>query len=188
MTKLTLETERLLLRPLVLSDLEEVYSYSSDYEVAKYMYALSFNKDEIPPKEITADFLKLCEDEWQKEVQDFYEFAIMEKASGRQIGHIALYHLEEDNNGGEFGWILSREFWGKGYCTEAATELKRFAFETLHLTKIQAHCDEKNITSSRVMEKIGMKKVWGNGPRVYPNTGVESTEEMYIIKCGEKHE
>lgn len=184
MSELILETSRLLLRPLSAKDIEEIYEYNSDYEVVKYMYELSVKSGEVFPKERTLEFLCGCDQEWKKEKPSFYEFAVIEKESRKLIGNICAY-LNEDGTECEFGWSFNRKYHGKGYCTEAALKLKQFAFNTIKVKKIIARCDERNNPSRRVMEKIGLKLLWQNGFRRYPNTGEESTEAMYFIENGE---
>ena len=56
----------------------------------------------------------------------------------------------------EVGWRLSREFWGRGYATEAAREVLRFAFSDLGLDEILSYTVPANMRSRRVMEKLGM--------------------------------
>lgn len=96
MKQITLETERLILRPLSVNDFDAVYAYESDYETVKFMYALSFKPGYVVPEENTYAFLQECETEWQKDVPAFYEFAVVEKVSKKLIGHIAAYHLDTD--------------------------------------------------------------------------------------------
>lgn len=182
MKQITLETERLILRPLTTADLKSHHEYSSDWETVKYMYALSFPKGSVVPEEKTFAYLKECELEWEKDAPEFYEFAVVEKSSAKMIGNLCLYPEKEAC---ELGWIFNRAFWGKGYCTEAALKIKEFALETLGIKKLVAHCDERNLASARVMEKLGMKKVWGNGAREYPQTGEKSTEAMYALDITE---
>ena len=57
----------------------------------------------------------------------------------------------------EIGWRLALKFWGKGYATEGARGVVRYAFETVKLKEIVAITVPTNIRSRRVMEKIGMK-------------------------------
>ena len=78
-----IKTERLLLRPLNLSDLESMHEYASDKENTMYMYHL--------PREIeeTAEFLSSVTKEWVKDTPSFYEFAI--ELDGIQIGSISVY-------------------------------------------------------------------------------------------------
>ena len=205
-------TERLILRPLSLKDIEDVWEYDSDYEVIKYMYELSVKPEEKIQYKKTEDYLSLVENEWKKETPDFYEFAIelnqipknfrevkelenikdlklsdeseIEKNSRKTkvIGNICLF-VDYEKCEAEFGWMLNRKFHKKGYATEAALFLKTFAFETLHLKKLVARCDERNLASRHVMEKLGMTLIWEHGYRKYPHTGEESTELMMEVKA-----
>lgn len=172
-----LETERLILRPLSSEDIEAVYEYNQDYEVIKFMHELSVKPGEKFPREKTFDFLLTVDKEWKKENPDFFEFAVIDKSSDKLIGNISCY-LNDNKKEGELGWILNRNYHGKGYATEAASALKEFCKNKLALKKIVARCDERNKASKRVMDKIGMKLLWEHGFRKYPNTGEESTELM----------
>lgn len=187
MTEIILETERLILRPLSYKDIEAVWEYNSDPQVIRYMYELSVKPGETFPREKTEEFLKGCDVEWAKDANDrsFYEFAIIEKSTGNFIGNICVY-LEPDKKSGEFGWTLNRKFHGKGYATEAAIRMKQFSFESIKLNRIVARCDERNIPSRRVMQKLGLNLLWENGPRKYPLSGEEATECMYYLDREEK--
>lgn len=55
-------------------------------------------------------------------------------------------------------YVLGYEYWGKGYITEAAKAVIRFLFNDVNYRKIIAGCDSENIGSSKVLEKIGMKR------------------------------
>lgn len=173
------ETDRIILRPLAKTDIESVYEYNSDYEVIKYMHELSVKPDEIVPYKKTELFLETVEKEWKKENPSFYEFAVEIKSSlQKMIGNVCVY-LNEDKTEGELGWSFNRNFHGKGYATEAAMIVKKFAFEILKVKRLIARCDERNIPSERVMQKIGLKLLWEHGYRKYPNTCEEATEKMY---------
>ena len=75
-----IETERLVLRPLVASDFETTFAYSGDLENTRYMVFLP-NENEGECRE----FLENSEREWEKEKPEFFEFAIVLK-SGRSEG------------------------------------------------------------------------------------------------------
>ena len=80
----------------------------------------------------------------------------------RFLGFAGLQALDNTHPFGpcvEIGWRLARENWGRGYATEAATQVLRFAFDTLRLPEIIATTAIGNTRSSAVMERIGM-----NGP------------------------
>ena len=51
------------------------------------------------------------------------------------------------------------DFWGCGFATEAANAIVDFAFETLGMASVKADVDELNVTSVRVLEKLGMKQI-----------------------------
>lgn len=59
----------------------------------------------------------------------------------------------------ELGYRLARVQWKKGYATEVSTELLRYAFQDLKVSKVIASTHEENLPSQQVLEKIGMKQV-----------------------------
>lgn len=167
-----IETERLLLRPLSINDIKTVHEYASDIENTRFMMYLPNETVEE-----TQNFLLGVTKEWEKERPSFYEFAIVLK--NIQIGAISLYFEEKDS--AEIGWILHRNYQKNGYATEAARAIVDFAFNTLHIEKITAHCDFRNVPSSRVMEKIGMKLESDNGTRTYPKRNETARELTYSL-------
>lgn len=73
------------------------------------------------------------------------------------IGSIDLRNWNAIHNCGEIGYVISKEYWNRGYVSEAIKAVIKFGFEVLHLNRIELHCEEENIGSWRVMEKCGMK-------------------------------
>lgn len=143
-----IHTKRLLLVPLRLQFLITTHRYSSDLENTKYMvYLPNINIEE------TKSFLVSAEAEWQKHRPLFYEYAIL--INNEHIGAVSLY-LNEDYLVGELGWIISKDYWGNGYATEAAEAMIDFGLKNLNIHRFIAHCDSENINSYRVMEKLGM--------------------------------
>ena len=57
----------------------------------------------------------------------------------------------------EVGWRLARQFWGRGFATEAARAALRVAFERLSLSEIVSFTAAGNLRSRAVMERIGMR-------------------------------
>ncbi len=161
-------TKRLVLRPLSPNDLQTTHEYASDKETCKYMVFL-------PNKTIdeTAEFLQAVERNWNAEKPLSYEFAIC--ADGRHIGAISI--ALESESVGEFGWILNCAYQGRGYCTEAAKALVRFAKATLKLDKLVAHCDTRNVASYRVMEKLGMRRICESRREYFDERGIASKYE-----------
>ena len=85
-----------------------------------------------------------------------FTLAIILKDSSEVIGACSLTRTEPFQ--GEIGYSLNHEYWGCGFATEAAPEMLIFAFTELNLHCVYATCRPTNIGSSRVLEKIGMKK------------------------------
>ena len=169
-----IRTERLLLEPLGIKYLNTVHEYASDLETTKFMMWLP--NDTI---EETADFLKKSDAEWAKALPSYYEFAVI--FEGRQVGAVSIY-LDEKRTTGEFGWILNKAYWNKGIATEAAKALFEFATNELGLKCVQAHCDSENIASSKVMEKLGMKRISCEGGRKNKSSDEERYEFLYELK------
>lgn len=145
-----LETERLLLRRLRVTDREGVFSYAGSEENTRYM---SFSTHASIAD--TDRFLKLEEENALS--GDRYNWGVVERSSGRLMGTVGISRLESES--GELGYILNREFWGKGYATEAAGRVMEFAFRTLGLKRLHAFAQLGNDASLRVLEKLGMRRL-----------------------------
>jgi RimJ/RimL family protein N-acetyltransferase len=58
----------------------------------------------------------------------------------------------------EIGWRLARAYWNRGYATEAARAVLRYAFDVLRLPEVVSFTAVINLPSRRVMEKLGMQR------------------------------
>ena len=74
-----------------------------------------------------------------------------------------------ENQKAEIGYWLGKEFWNKGYVTEAMTEVLAFGFKVLNLNKITASFFPHNPASERVMEKSGMRQEAVLRQEIYKN-------------------
>ena len=146
----TLNTERLILRRLSLSDQNDIFEYASIPEVSNYL-------PWEPHKSIadTLEFLKLVEQEFND--LKFIVFGIELKTEKKLIGTIALRNWDKPDRCIDVGYAISKKYWNKGLTTEAVKAVIKFGFEKLNANRIEAHCDENNTASYRVMEKAGMK-------------------------------
>ncbi|MDO5033580.1 MAG: GNAT family N-acetyltransferase [Eubacteriales bacterium] len=154
-----LETPRLRLRPLSLADLDRVYSWASQEEVAKYMsWPMHRDIDD------TRAFLNST-----KPGQDF---GVELKSQGLLIGSIGIYPKEYGV--AEIGWCLHPDYHQQGYGTECAQALVKYGFEDLKLHRLFAPCVALNYPSYRVMENAGMQRegvlrqsFWSEQKQVY---------------------
>ena len=142
----TLETERLLLRPVTLDDAEAMFEYSSDEENTRCTFLP--NKDLEETKNIIARlFMGRPLGNWGIEL----------KESGKLIGSIDLHKLDPILKKAAIGYVIHKNYWNQGLATEALKEIIRLAFERLDMNMLVALHDVENPASGRVMEKAGMK-------------------------------
>lgn len=144
------ETNRLLLRKLKLADVQDMYEYSQDPDVCRFV-----TWDAHLSKQDTEQFLQAVLDQYENAFNFFW--GIEWKENKKLIGTIDFVNLSFPHKKAEIGYILSKEYWGKGIMTEAAKEIIKFAFINLGLVRIEARCFKENIGSEKVMQKIGMK-------------------------------
>jgi RimJ/RimL family protein N-acetyltransferase len=148
-----LKTARLLLRPFEPTDLDDLLAYRTRPDVYRYLYG------EVPDRTEAAELLarKMTQAELTGEGQ-WLALAVHEPRANRVIGDVVLKWISEENRQGELGYVFNPDFGGKGYATEAASELLRVGFEELGLHRIAAECDPRNEPSWRVMERLGMRR------------------------------
>ena len=168
-----IETQRLVLRPLGLQDLDTTNAYAMDPENTRYMLFLPNDTSEE-----TQQYLRNAQTEWEKDQPSFYEFAVT--LDGVHIGAVSLYPNEDGS--AEFGWILNKRYWHKGYASEAARALLDYAASELGIEHFIAHCDLENTASAHVMERLGMVKISESGGRKSKLLGDGRRELQYELQ------
>ena len=149
-----LETQRLLIRDHIPSDLDAMHNWASDPDVMKY---LDWKTESI---EETAVLLDQAINEIGRPDRKKYYFAIILKSSGNIIGDTGFTVLSKNEQGGiaNGGYFLLEKYWGNGYAAEAFSGLIDFAFNETCLHKMTAGCDAENSASEQVMIKCGLSK------------------------------
>lgn len=154
--KIFTETPRLLLREIVLSDAEGMFTLDSDPEVHRYL-----GGKPVGSLEESRKIIAFIRDQY--ETNGIGRWAVIDKDSGEFIGWAGLKLVKENVNGFtgfyDVGYRLIRKHWGKGYATEAAIASISYGFETLGLDDIYATPDAANHASRKVLEKAGMKLI-----------------------------
>lgn len=145
-----LETKRLLLRKLTAADADRIEMLAGDYDVAK----TTLNIPHPYPEGSAQDFIESRHRAEEKKIID--AFAIVEKESALFIGLINL-NLSAPHRRGELAYWIGKDYWGKGYGTEAVEALLAYGFHELHLHRIYAAAFTSNPGSWRVMEKAGLR-------------------------------
>jgi ribosomal-protein-alanine N-acetyltransferase len=150
MTK-ALSTDRLLLRPFVESDWQAVHAMLADPEVTRYVPASTCSEEE------TREHIQTLINEQQVDPL-WCKFAIVLRSESVFIGICFLERRVEEPRQANLGYLLSQHYWGQGYATEAAGAVLQYGFQELGLHRVYATCRSANVASSRVMEKLGMRR------------------------------
>lgn len=145
-----LETSRLILRPMKMSDARDLYAYASDPQVSRHVMW-----DAHEHISQSRQFLRAAIRQYRRGLPS--SFAIALKESGRMIGTIGFMWVNTDHKSAEVGYSLSRDYWNQGYMTEALRAVIAFGFDTLRLNRIEAQYDTENPASGRVMAHVGMQ-------------------------------
>jgi RimJ/RimL family protein N-acetyltransferase len=145
-----LETPRVVLRHLVLSDLADLYSLYKDPGIRRYFPEGTLTLEET--KEELDWFLG-----GHPKHPELGLWATVLKENGTFIGRCGLlpWTIEEQYEV-EVAYMLGKPWWGQGLATEAAGGIARHAFDNLKLTRLIALIDENNERSIKVAERIGM--------------------------------
>lgn len=171
-----IKTERLVLKPLGRKYLQSTIRYAMDYENTRFMCHLPNETVEE-----TEEFLVNAENEWKKAKPQFLEFAVI--YNEEHIGAVSVYF---ENDTGELGWIINREYWGNGFAYEAAKALVDYTKAEMKVKHFLAHCDTMNIASYKVMEKLGMIKTGQWGGRRNRGAAQDSSEYQYELHFTEE--
>lgn len=145
-----LETERLNLRKLSMSDAGDVFEYASIPEVSLYVTW-------TPHRTIadTKSFLKHMMYLYKKGIPASWGIAL--KENGKLIGTCGYHWWSAEHSKAELGYVISDKYWNNGYMTEVLKKILGFGFKTMNLERIEARCFVENTASERVMLKCGMK-------------------------------
>lgn len=144
---ITLETERLLLRPFKLEDIEPSYEMNLDPEVSRYTGDGGVVSKEEIKRRITENVFGDYEN------FGFGRFAVELKAENKFIGFAGLKYLP-DLKEVDLGYRFMQAYWGKGIATEAAKVCIDYGFNTLQLNKIIGMTLPENVASMHVLKKL----------------------------------
>ena len=150
--KIHLETERLLLRPLLETDLEDIHEILSDKEVAE---KTGFR---------WCENLEMSRKQMKEYIADRETVAVAIKETGKVIGTVSLqkrqwfqYPVDRQYQGREFGFDLNKAYWGRGLMPEAVKALTAHCFEVLGYDFVTAGHFRGNTQSARAIEKSGFR-------------------------------
>ncbi len=147
----TINTGRLILRPLELGDAEALFRIFSDSEVMKYW--------NTPPWSSFDDaraFINSSTDSMK--YQKAITLGIFLKSTGELIGKCMLFSYEQESKRAEIGFGIGTQHWGQGFVAEAGKALLEYGFDTLGLRRVEAEIDPENVSSAKALERLGFIK------------------------------
>jgi RimJ/RimL family protein N-acetyltransferase len=141
-------TERLLLRPLVESDVDELVALHEDADSRRFLGAL--DRDEA--------IRRVCDSEREWRERGHGRAAIVHRESGRFLGRSGLKHITHFDEV-EIAWALHRDARGQGFATEAARAWIDWGFACLDAPYFTAMIEPQNERSFAVATRLGMTRL-----------------------------
>ncbi|MBE6555668.1 MAG: GNAT family N-acetyltransferase [Ruminococcaceae bacterium] len=145
-----LETERLLLRPMRVTDAQDMFEYAKSEEVTRYLLWRPH-----PDVAYTRSYLEYLAGRYR--LGTCYEWAVTLKQEKRMIGTCGFASISCPDNTAELGYVLNPRYRGMGLMPEAAKRVMRFGFDVMNLHRIEARYMVGNDASLQVMKKLGMR-------------------------------
>lgn len=151
---LILETDRLLLREMKVSDAKALFEMDSNPNVHKYLW----NKPLTSINEVYQS-IEMVRNQYLK--NNIGRFVVILKETNTLIGWAGLkYNTEIVNdkiNFYDIGYRLNEKFWGKGYASEASFAWLDYGFKIMKIETMMAAAHTENMASNRILRKIGMQ-------------------------------
>lgn len=148
-----LRTDRLLLRPFAADDVDEVWAYQREPEVARYLRWEPRDREQtrVAVRQMVRENDLVGEG-------DCLSLAATLPATGTVIGQVELVWLSEQNRQGEVGYVFHPAHGGRGLATEAARAMLGLGFDGLGLHRIIGRCDARNRPSAALLTRLGMRR------------------------------
>ncbi|MEZ0182875.1 GNAT family N-acetyltransferase [Flavobacterium oncorhynchi] len=154
--KKPIETERLLLREVIVSDVDGMFELDSNPNVHIYI-----GKKPVTTIEQSAAYIENL----QQQYKDFGtgRWAVILKETNEFLGWSGIKFITDEINNHknfyEIGYRFIEKHWGKGYATEAGKAFIEYAFDNLKADAVYAYADAGNDNSRKILEKLGLRYV-----------------------------
>ncbi len=146
-----LHTNRLVIRPLVLDDLEALFQIDSNPNMTRYTLW-----DTHETREDTHSFIvDYAASRIAEKVPD--PLAVVLRDTNELVGSIGCFWSAMPNGVMELGYNIGEPYWGRGYAAESCETLIAYIFSHFDVERLQARIFTENSASSRVAEKLGFE-------------------------------
>jgi [ribosomal protein S5]-alanine N-acetyltransferase len=146
-----IETDRLVVRPIVEDDLADLLVVNGDGEVTRFLPYATWQS----MADARAWFRRM---EGIQATGTAIQFVLVHKASQAAVGTCLLFRHEEGSARAELGYALGRAHWGQGVMGEALGALIGCAFGPLALRRLEAEIDPRNAASCRLVQRLGFTR------------------------------
>ncbi len=155
-----IKTERLVLRPWKIDDAEALAKIGNNLNIARNM------RDRFPHPYLTANALLFIKEFEKENPQKVFGIFLNDEP----IGSCGVFQ-EADiyRKNAEIGYWIGEPFWNKGYATEAVTAIIKYGFSTFEIERIYAAVFHYNLSSKKVVEKLGFTFEATHHNRVFKN-------------------
>lgn len=144
----SIQSERLLVRLFVQSDLPALYKVNSSEEVTALLPYATWKS----MADAEAWFQRM---EGIQATGLALQFVVVLRSTGMAIGTCLLFRFEEGSARAELGYVLGRAYWGQGFMREALEALIGTSFGNMGLRRIEAEVDARNQSSARLLRRVG---------------------------------
>ena len=170
-----METDRLLLRPFALKDVEDFHEQiAANKEVQRY-FLIPYHKT-IEETEVMMHRMIQCYD------LETYNWAIELKAEKKVIGVIRLFRPDNESFSGEIGYAIGPDYWNNGYASEALTKILDYLFTEVSYNRLFAGYMMDNQASKRVLEKVGMKEEGIRHQEIFWQDKFHDVDYYYLLR------
>ena len=149
--RVTLRTDRLLLRPLREADAPAIFAIRSDPKIMRYTSSQPLTSLEQAEAFIARETTGMAAGESLR-------LGLQRLDDDTLTGSCILFHMNAQCRRAEVGYELRHDAWGRGYMREALIALLHFGFTDLQLNRVEADIDPRNEASARSLERLGFNR------------------------------
>ena len=159
------QSPRIIIREFLPQEQQTFLNLFKDNQVTQYL-------PDTSPERYVEMFTELLENYKKKNLS---RWAIFDTTNNNFIGMCVARIFIHNINQIEIGYVLSREYWGKGIATEVCKAITQYSFANTNITEVVAVTDLHNTGSQNVLQKAGFERL---------NNLIRNEEELAYFKIG----